>query len=49
LKKLEDDIKERLYQEEMQRVKKVRDLHENLHSGCTNTSTHPKMLTCHII
>jgi hypothetical protein len=29
LKKLEDDIKERLYQEEMQRVKKLRDLHEN--------------------
>jgi hypothetical protein len=29
LKKLEDDIKERLYEEEMQRVKKLRDLHEN--------------------
>jgi hypothetical protein len=29
LKKLEDDIKERLYQEETQRVKKLRDLHEN--------------------
>jgi hypothetical protein len=29
LKKLEDDIKERLYQEKMQRVKKLRDLHEN--------------------
>jgi hypothetical protein len=29
LKKLEDDIKERLYQEETERVKKLRDLHEN--------------------
>jgi hypothetical protein len=29
LKKLEDDIKERLYQEEMERVKKLRDLHDN--------------------
>jgi hypothetical protein len=28
LKKLEDDIKERLYQEETERVKKLRDLHE---------------------
>jgi flagellar motility protein MotE (MotC chaperone) len=29
LKKLEDDIKERLYQEETERVKKLRDLHDN--------------------
>jgi hypothetical protein len=29
LEELEDDIKERLYQEETQRVKKLRDLHEN--------------------
>jgi hypothetical protein len=29
LKKLEDDIKERLYHEEMQRVKKLCDIHEN--------------------
>jgi hypothetical protein len=29
LKKLEDDIKERLYQEETEKVKKLRDLHEN--------------------
>jgi hypothetical protein len=28
LKKLEDDIKERLYQEETERVKKLRDLHD---------------------
>jgi hypothetical protein len=28
LKKLEDDIKERLYQEETERVKKLCDLHE---------------------
>jgi hypothetical protein len=29
LKKLEDDIKERLYQEETERVKKLCDLHDN--------------------
>jgi hypothetical protein len=29
LEVLEDDIKERLYQEETERVKKLRDLHDN--------------------
>jgi hypothetical protein len=33
LKKLEDDIKERLYQEETERVKKLRDLHEKCCQG----------------
>jgi hypothetical protein len=33
LKKLEDNIKERLYQEETERLKKLRDLHEECCHG----------------
>jgi hypothetical protein len=42
LKKLEDDIKERLYQEETERVKKLRDLHvECCHSKNTSAVAVP--------
>jgi hypothetical protein len=41
LKKLDDDIKERLYQEETERVKKVRDLHEKCGHSMNTLSAVP--------
>jgi hypothetical protein len=41
LKQLEDDIKERLYQEETEKVKKLRDLHCNAMTTLSTAPTPP--------
>jgi septal ring factor EnvC (AmiA/AmiB activator) len=41
LKQLEDDIKERLYQEETEKVKKLRDLHCNAMTTLSAAPTPP--------